>query len=521
LPEGTVFKTLDEVERKLSSEDLMICDESSGMCIAGVFGGVNSGINANTKNIFLESAFFNPVYIRRTAKRHGLSTDASFRFERGTDPEMPIIALKKAAMMIKEIAGGQISSDITDIYPNPVPNHQVKFSLTRCEKLIGKKIEKEIILKILKGLEIIVEKEVGDVLHLIVPSYRVDVTREADVIEDILRIYGYNNVEISPRLNASITHPPKPDPDVVQNNIADLLSANGFNEIMCNSLTKGVYAELLDKKNNAVEIINPLSNDLNIMRQTLLFGALETIKLNINYRNSNLKLYEFGNIFFANNTNTNNPIEDYHEELRLSLLLTGNKSEANWTVKEEPATFYQLKAYSELILKNLGFNLKTLNQQHFTSVLFSDAMQYSINNTVIAEIGVVSNAITSSFEIAQVVYFADIYWDNLLKLMVNHKTKFSPLAKYPEVRRDLALLIDKQVTFKQIVDLAYKSEKNLLQQVDLFDVYENEKLGHNKKSYAVSFILQDKSKTLTDQEIDKVMKTFIKTFEKELQAQIR
>jgi len=523
LPKGTPFITLDETERKLSADDLMICNENNGMCIAGVFGGISSGVTENTKNIFIESAHFNSVFVRKTAKRHDLHTDASFRFERGSDPNITVYALKRAALLIKEIAGGEISSEIVDVYPEPVSDYKVDLTFHNLKRLIGKEIEKEKVKNILTSLDIKIVAEDNEKLSLEVPTYRVDVQREADVIEEILRIYGYNNIEISEHVNSSLSYSQKPDKEKIQNTISDILSANGFNEIMCNSLTKADYYEKLEsyKPENLVNIVNPLSNDLNVMRQTLLFGGLESVVYNINRRNSDLKLYEFGNCYSLRITESENPLKKYNEEQHLAIFIAGNKTEESWIMKEEPTSFFFLKSYVENILEKLGFDLDQIESEEVPSDIFAEGLTYLSNKKHLVQFGILHKKILKKFDIDTKVYFAEFNWNNVLKSTAKNTIRYTEIPKYPEVRRDLALLIDKDVKFNLIKNFAYKSERKLLKKVSLFDVFEGEKLGANKKSYAVSFVLQDENKTLTDKQIDKIMNNFISVYEKELNAQIR
>ncbi|RUT78595.1 phenylalanine--tRNA ligase subunit beta [Ancylomarina longa] len=522
--DGTLFTTLDETERELNEKDLMICNSEAPMCIAGVFGGLDSGVSNTTTDIFLESAYFDSVYVRKTARRHGLNTDASFRFERGTDPNNTIYAMKRAALLIKEIAGGKISSEVIDIYPNPVEDFKVEVSVARIEQLIGKKIGKETIIKILTALEIKIEKEDGDTLNLLVPPYRVDVKREADVVEEVLRIYGFNNVEVPSKVNASLSFAPKPDEHKLRNTIANLLSSVGFNEIMNNSLSKASYYEELEslKLEHTVRIYNPLSSDLNTMRQSLLFGGLESIAYNINRRNTDLKFFEFGKSYqhFVNEANEN-PVDNYFETERLGLFICGNKTTASWNLKEEPSNFFHIKAYAENILKRLGFQIDKLKIRESENDQFTEGLSYGVKKTQLLEVGMVSGKILKKMGIDIPVFYADFNWANVLKEYVKNKVSFTELPKYPAVKRDLALLIDKTTSFAEIKTIAFNCEKNLLKSVALFDVYEGEKLGADKKSYAVSFILQDTEKTLNDKQIDKIMQKLIKSYEKQLGAQIR
>ncbi len=522
-PTGTKFVTLDGMERELNENDLMVCNEEAPMCIAGVFGGIESGITENTQNVFLESACFDPVFVRKTARRHGLSTDASFRFERGTDPNIVIYALKRAALLIKELAGGKITSDIIDIYPAPVKDFEVEVKYSHIDRLIGKAIGKENIKKILTALEIKIVNESETTLLLHVPPYRVDVRREADVIEDILRIYGFNNIEVPSKVNSTLSYSPKPDDYRLKNVIADLLTGNGFNEIMNNSLTKASYFEGLEtyKPENTVMLYNPLSSDLNAMRQSLLFGGLETIAYNINRKNNSLKLYEFGKAYTFHKKEGEDHLKQYREENHLALFLTGSKTTASWNTKEARSDFFTLKAYAEIVLTRLGFKTDALNVEENTQDILREGLDYTQNGKHLLTIGTVSPKLLKHFDIDQEVCYADFSWENLLKTLKNHTTVFTPLPKYPSVKRDLALLLDKKVSFKEVKELALRTEKTLLKAVTLFDVYEGEKLGAGKKSYAVSFTLQDDEKTLTDKQIEKIMNKLIGSYQHQLGAEIR
>ncbi|MDM8159504.1 phenylalanine--tRNA ligase subunit beta [Labilibaculum sp. K2S] len=521
---GAQFITLDETKRELNENDLMICNAEEPMCIAGVFGGLESGVSASTTSVFLESAYFDSVSVRKTARRHGLNTDASFRFERGTDPNNTIYAMKRAALLIKEIAGGSISSEVIDIYPNPVADFKVEVSVDRIERLIGKEIGKETIKNILTALEIGIEKEDGDTLNLLVPPYRVDVKREADIVEEVLRIYGFNNVEVPGKVNASLSYAPKPDEHKLRNTIADLLSYSGFNEIMNNSLTKASYYEGLEslKIENTVRIFNPLSSDLNAMRQSLLFGGLECIAYNINRRNMDLKFYEFGKSYqhFKNEENEN-PVDNYFEKEHLSVFMCGNKTAANWNLKEEPANFFHIKAFTENVLKRLGFQIDKLRINENENDQFTEGLSYGVKKKVLVEVGMVSGKILKAMDIDVPVYYADFDWETLIGEATKNKVAYTEIPKYPAVKRDLALLIDKATSFAEIKTIAFNCEKSMLKSVSLFDIYEGEKLGADKKSYAVSFILQDTEKTLEDKQIDKIMQKLIKSYEKQLGAQIR
>lgn len=523
-PEGTPFVTLDGVERKLSERDLMICDEEKPMCLAGVFGGLDSGVTEETTEVFLESAYFNPVWIRKSAKRHGLSTDASFRYERGIDPNIAPYALKRAALLVTELAGGQISSPVTDIYPEPIQPFHFEISLDRVKRLIGKNIPDETIRKIIAALDVKIEQEEGETLHVAVPAYRVDVQREADLVEDILRIYGYNNVEIPQAVHSTLSYAPHPDREKVTNLVADLLTANGFNEIMSNSLTKAAYYDDLKayKAENCVRIINPLSSDLSVMRQTLLFNALEAVELNTNRRNSDLKLYEFGNCYWYNpDKASEGGLAPYSEQNHLSILITGADHALSWNTKAQPTSFYTLKAMVEKLFNRIGIDLNSAVMESLQSDLYREAVTYKINGKQIVEMGIVSKKIRSKFDIKADVYYLEMNFDAFLKLTKNHKVTVEELSKFPEVRRDLALLVDIQVTFSQLREIAFSVEKKLLKNVTLFDVYEGDKLPAGKKSYALNFVLEDTTKTLTDQVIDRVMSNLIREFERRAGAQIR
>jgi len=523
LAKDAKFITLDEVERKLHPDDLMICNKENGMCIAGVFGGIDSGVKTGTQNIFLESAYFNPVYIRKTAKRHTLNTDASFRFERGVDPDMIIYALKRAALLIKEIAGGKISSDIVDHYPLPINNHIVELSYKNLTRLVGKKIDTEVVKKILSALEIKITDEKDDILKLEVPAYRVDVTREADIIEEILRIYGYNNIEISEKIVSTISSIPKPDKEKIRNIVSDLLSSQGFFEIMCNSITNNdYYNDNHDfPEQNVVKLFNPLSSDLNVMRQTLLYGGLESISYNINRQTNNLKLFEFGNCYYKIEKDSDNKLDNYYEQEHLALFITGQKNEQGWDSQDKLTDFFHLKSYIERILKRTGITTKNIESVPSGAHYFSEGLKYLASDKIIVEFGQIKPTLTRNFDIDQDVYYGFFSWNTVLNLLVKNDISFSEIPRFPEVKRDLALLLDKSVSFSQIEKLAWKTEKKLLKKINLFDVFEDQKIGKNKKSYAISFYLQDTEKTLTDKRIDKTMQNFIRTFENELGAKIR
>jgi len=526
LPAGTKFVTLDGIERELSDKDLMICNAEDAMCIGGVFGGLHSGVKESTTSIFLESAYFNPVYIRKTARRHGLNTDASFRFERGVDPNETLWALKRAALLIKEVAGGTISSDIVDIVADPsiLEFFPVEVTWSNINRLIGKEIPKEAIKSILRSLEIVINEETEEGLNLAVPPFRVDVKREVDIIEEILRVYGYNNVEPCKSTKSTIQLAPHPDKMKLQNLISEMFTARGFNEIMSNSLTKSAYYDKLEsfKSENTVQLFNPLSSDLNGMRQTLLFGGLEAINRNTNFRNANLRLYEFGNVYHFDGSKTyNHPVKNYSEEEHIGIWITGKKETENWKVKEELTSFFTLKANVENILSRLGVKVENCTIETISNDIFSEGLEYRFNNVLIGQIGYINGKILKSLDISADVFYGDLRWTALLKVIKNHKASYTPLLKYPEVKRDLALLLDKEVQFSTIKALAFKAERQILRSVNIFDVYEGSNLPEGKKSYAVSFILQDEEKTLNDKQIEKTMNRLISVYEREVGAQIR
>jgi phenylalanyl-tRNA synthetase beta chain len=509
LADGKLFKTLDDIERKLSADDLMICNAEEPMCIAGVFGGISSGVKQSTSNIFLESAWFNPVSVRKTSKRHGLKTDASFRFERGTDPDMTVTALKRAAILIQELAGGQISSEISDIYPvqaNPFP---VELSYKNVSRLIGKIIPADEIRATLLGLGIKIISEDSEGMKLEVPAYKVDVTREVDIIEEVLRIHGYDNVEIPSQIRASLNTTIKPDKEVLQNQIADLLSANGFFEILSNSLTKLSYSA---EPERAVRILNPLSTDLDVMRQSLLFSGLEAIVYNQNRRNSDLKFYEFGKVY-------NLDQEIYKENLRLSVFLCGSKHTEGWNTKSENTDFYNLKSAVDLIINKL--NLKGLSSMENSNPEFSLGISYRKSDKILVEFGAVSKKSLKKLDIGSDVFYADFDWDQIMRSVRNNKITYTEVSKFPSVRRDLSMLLSKEISFEQLNQIAFKTEKSLLKEVNVFDVYVGDKLPEGKKSYALSFLLQDEEKTLTDKQIDAIMQKLILNFEKQAGAEIR
>ena len=530
--QGEKFVTLDGVEREMDARDLMIANKEEAMCIAGVFGGLESGVTENTKNIFLESAYFDPVTIRKTSRRHQLQTDASFRYERGCDPCNTLYVLKRAALLIKEVAN---AAQVGLILDNSASQELLKpwsvtIDINRVNSLIGKAIGEDTIETILKALEINIVAKLGDSWQLEVPRYRVDVQRECDVVEDILRIYGYDNVEFPEKLNTSLAYGVKPDPEKLRRRIAEQLTAQGFNEILNNSLTKVSYYEPLTQLtlDTCVKIMNPLSQDLGVMRQTLLFGGLESIARNANRKNSDLKFYEFGNCYHykanpaAREHNPENSLVEYSEEPHMALWITGNKAAQTWVRKEEKTTFYQLRAYVNNILVRLGVDLSKTTVERLENELFSDGLVLkATNGKALGFIGIVARKQLKAFDIEQEVFYADLDWNQLLKQNKQYKAVINDLPKYPEVKRDFALLVDKSVEFADLARAAFATEKKLLKNVYLFDVYEGKNLEAGKKSYALSFILQDAENTLKDTQIENIMNRMKATFEEKFHATLR
>lgn len=527
---GEKFVTLDGVEREMNERDLMIANKEEAMCIAGVFGGLKSGVTEKTKNVFLESAYFDPVTIRKTSRRHQLQTDASFRYERGCDPNNTLYVLQRAALLIQELAGGEIAMNIVDTVNGDFKPWDVTIDINRVNSLIGKAIGEDTIETILRALEINIVAKLGDSWQLEVPRYRVDVQRECDVVEDILRIYGYDNVEFPEKLNTSLAYGVKPDPEKLRRRIAEQLTAQGFNEILNNSLTKVSYYEPLTQLtlDTCVKIMNPLSQDLGVMRQTLLFGGLESIARNANRKNSDLKFYEFGNCYHykanpaAREHNPENSLVEYSEEPHLALWLTGNKAAQTWVRKEEKTTFYQLHAYVNNILVRLGVDLSKTTVERLENELFSDGLVLkAANGKALGFIGIVARKQLKAFDIEQEVFYADLDWNQLLKQNKQYKAVINDLPKYPEVKRDFALLVDKTVEFADLARAAFATEKKLLKNVYLFDVYEGKNLETGKKSYALSFILQDAENTLKDTQIENIMNRMKATFEEKFHATLR
>ncbi|MFI3277429.1 MAG: phenylalanine--tRNA ligase subunit beta [Rikenellaceae bacterium] len=523
--EGEKFVTLDGAERTLTAADLMICSAERPMCIAGVFGGLDSGVSDTTTNIFIESAYFNPVSVRKTAKRFGLNTDASFRYERGIDPNMQLYALKRAAMLYKELAGGEISCEVIDIYSTPAEDFRFELSFDRVRSLVGKSISDCEIRTIIEALDVKIESECEGTLCVAVPPYKVDVQREADLIEDILRIYGYNNIEVPTSVKSTISYAPSPDKNKLMNMAADFMTANGYTEIMSNSLTKAAYYEDLEayKAEACVKIINPLSIDLNVMRQTLLFNTLEAVELNANRRNGNLKIYEFGNCYTYNaeTQSEDNILAPYSENYRLSLCVTGAEATQSWNQSARESSFYTLRAMIEKLLRRFSIDIYTLKCESSSSDIFSEGLSFTLNGKRLFEIGVVASKIRKIFDLKQDVYYAEIDFDALVKSTRKVKITVSELSKFPEVKRDLALLVDRGVTFADLRTAALSADKKLIKSVSLFDVYDGDKLPEGKKSYALGFILEDKTQTLNDKVIDKVMSNIQRQLEGKCSAQVR
>lgn len=527
LPEGTPFTTLDGVERKLSDRDLMICNENGPMCIAGVFGGLDSGVTEKTVNVFLESAYFHPTWVRKTARRYALNTDASFRFERGIDPLYTDYVLKHAALLVQELGGGTVSSEIKDVYPVPFSKFNVDITYKKINTLIGKEIPVETVKSIVSSLEMEILSETAEGLSLAVPPYRVDVMRDVDVIEDILRIYGYNNVEIPSTLKSSLTTKGAADKSYkLQSLISEQLVGCGFNEILNNSLTRAAYYDESESfpANNLVMLLNPLSNDLNCMRQTLLFGGLESITHNANRKNADLKFFEFGNCYYFNEDKKNpeKVLAAYNEDYHLGLWVSGKMVSNSWAHADEQSTVYELKAYVENILLRLGIDLRKLVIGNLSDDLFATALSVNTQGGKrLAAFGVVSKKQLKAFDIDNEVYYADLNWDELMKAIKSVKVSYKEISKFPAVKRDLALLIDKHVQFAEIEKIAFETERKLLKSVSLFDVYEGKNLEAGKKSYAVSFLLQDETQTLNDKQIDKFMSKLVANLENKLEAKLR
>ncbi len=522
MPEGTPFQTLDGEEHKLSDRDLAICNAEDPMCIAGVFGGKGSGTYETTKNVVLESAYFHPTWIRKSARRHGLSTDASFRFERGIDPNGTIYALQQAAILCQELAGGKVSMEICDVYPEPIKNAVVDLNFEYVNNLVGKFLNPGVIKFICRSLDMEVKYENEQGLTLEIPAYRVDVTRPCDVVEDILRIYGYNNVEIPTQLKGSLVI--KGDEDQkhkLANLVSEQLVGEGFNEILNNSLTKAAY---YGESDTLVRIMNPLSSDLNVMRQTLLFGGLESIQHNVNRKRQNLRFFEFGNVYTFDpvKKNDDDPMQAYKEQYHAALWLTGKRVEGSWAHANEDSNFYELSAYVENILRRIGVKPGMVVRKKSENPIFSAGL--SIENRggkQLIEMGIINKKLLKQFDLSAPVYYAELNWTALMKVIKKNEVLYTEISKFPAVSRDLALLVDNNVEFAQIEQIARQTEKKLLKKVELFDVYEGDKLPAGKKSYAVNFILQDEEKTMGDKQIDAIMQKLIANIKKQLNAELR
>lgn len=524
LAEGTKFTTLDEVERELSAKDMMICNAEEPMCIAGVFGGMKSGVTEATKAVFLESAYFNPVSVRKTARRHGLNTDASFRFERGADPAMAPKAMARAVQLLKEYANATVSSEMSDFYPTPIEDFAFDVKWKNINRLIGKIIPQNDIKLILESLDIKIANETEEGLSLVVPAFKVDVCREVDIIEEIIRVYGFNNIELKPEVRSCLTNAQKPDPEKAQEVAADALVAKGFVETMNNSLTSSSHAVELDAYNeeNNVKMLNPLSNELDVMRQSLLFGMMDSVVYNHNRKSMDLMLFEFGNVYrFDANEELENPLDAYSEYKRLAMAICGRKEPESWNTGDAQNDFFTLKAHVLQTLHRLGVNVAKLKVSEEVSTNFKEGLVLKHKKKQVAEFGAVSAQVLKHFGLKQDVFYAELNWDVILELIKQNKVGYTPVSKFPEVRRDLALLVNKDVRFSEIKEIAFNVEKNLLKQVSIFDVYEGDKLPAGKKSYAVKFILQHPEKTLTDKMIDKTMAKLIKTYETKLGAELR
>jgi phenylalanyl-tRNA synthetase beta chain len=509
LPSGTKFTTLDEVERELHEDDLMICDAEKPMCIAGVFGGIHSGVSEHTTSIFLESAYFDPVSIRKTAKRHGLNTDASFRFERGIDINLTKYALKRAALLIREIAGGYITSEIVDLFPKKPQERQVFLTFNKINSLIGQEIPRDTIKSILSSLEIKINNVTESGLGLTIPMYRVDVTREVDVIEEILRVYGYNNIDFKEKLNASIAKTSRFENYRIQDIVGNLLASKGFYEIMTNSLVANTMSS---EEDSAVQMLNPLSSDLSVLRTSMLHSGLQTVSYNHNRQKTDLKLFEFGKTYHKVDGT-------YQENQHLAIFVSGDRTQSSWAVAAKKSEFFYLKGIVENVFERLG--IRDLDTQPLSNPGYSEGISYTKNDTGLVSLGLVSKAALKQFDIKQEVFYADLNWDALLKLVSTQNVAFKEIPRFPEVTRDFALLLDESVSFQKVYDIAWNTERKLLKKVNLFDVYTGNKLPEGKKSYAVSFTLMDEKKTLTDKQIDKIMGKLLAQYQKELGAELR
>lgn len=521
--QDTLFVTLDEVSRKLHQEDLMICHAEEGMCIAGVFGGTTSGVTDETTNIFLESAYFDPTHIRKTSKRHGLQTDASFRFERGADPNITEYALKRAILLMQELAGGKVSSEIKDVYTVPITPWQVVLRYQKVDRLIGKVIDRTIIKDILRDLEIEIAEESEGQLLLRVPTYKVDVKREVDIIEEILRIYGYNNIEFENKVNASVSVRSKPDLEQLQNGVADYLVAHGYSETMNNSLSASAYtadSSIFPTEQN-VQLLNPLSQDLDVLRQSLLFGGLEVTAYNLNRKINRIRIFEFGKAYQFKKSEEKAGLKNYVEEKQLALFASGDREMDSWNQTEARVDFYELKGMAEGVLRKLGINMDRIVLKEAEHHGFSYGLQYYLDQVLIVELGKVSDKLQKAFDINREVFAAFLYWERLIKKQPKSNLQYQAVSKYPAVRRDLSFLVDEAVSFGALKEVARKSERKLLKSVGIFDIYQGDKIPEGKKSYALSFILEDREKTLTDKEIDKTMKKIQASLERDFAIELR
>lgn len=522
LEKGTKFTTLDEVERELDDTDLMICNQQEGMCIAGVMGGIDSGITNKTKSVFLESAYFNPTWVRKTAKKHGISTDSSFRFERGADIDMLPFAIKRAALLIKEIAGGDICSELIDEYPKKINKRIIDFDYQKCFKAIGKDLGIDLTDKILEGLEIKIIDKTENRAKLEIPHYRVDVTRQADVNEEILRVYGYNNIEVPEKFTMNINKTQNPDKDLITNKVSDYLAGNGFIQIMCNSLIKDTYSKYAEEfEIKPVSLHNALSKDLEYMRFTLLFGGLESIAYNINRKNADLKFFEFGRIYSQNSENNSSDIKNYNESDRLGLWLTGDSQKASWNQEANQSDIFLLKAYCENLLNYFGLDISLLEFNTGNNSCFTHFINYKYKNNDLVIISKVSNSLLKEVDIEQDVFYAEFNFNLLIEIISNKKIEYIPSSKFPPVKRDLAILINNDITYEKLKDLAFKTERNYLKSVHLFDVYDGKGIPDGKISYALNYTLQDDKKTMTDKQIDSIMQRITKAYEKEFDAKLR
>jgi len=532
-PGGTRFITLDGVERELDAQDLMICNSSEPMCIGGIFGGANSGVTNETTNVFIESAYFDPGHIRKSSRRHALQTDASFRFERGADPEIMILALQRAAILIKDIAGGEITSEIVDVYPKPFAPRIIDIHYANLDRLIGKSIDHEVVQSILTDLGFEILHSPGSLsplsdsdpdCSLKVPGFKVDICCEADIVEEVLRVYGYNNISISSEIRSSISFTQKPDPGKVQNIVSDFLASNGFHEIMNNSLTRSAYYSGSDAipLENCVKILNPISRDLDVMRQTLLYGGLESIVYNHNRKIPDLKFFEFGTVYSKRPlTGKVDPLPGFHEEQHLALFITGRLEGENWNTVAKETGIFELKGYIDGIFSNIAVNGLSWEKHPYRSSIIEEGLVFSVNEKDILFMGKVAGFMQKQFDIRTTLFYAEINWTELFRLIPHKECRYSELPRYPEVRRDLAILIDKEVTFGQIETVAFQTERKILKKVGLFDVYEGDKIASDKKSYALSFFMQDENRTLMEKDIEKVMERLIRAFTDNFNAQVR